>query len=101
METRIFRDKSKGEDDAPKMSNAITWATLVQNETKEMWNLTDDKIVELVNAQISEMLNYEATHDDLGNPVDAIIIRLGKGGYSVATAFDHPLPTWGDTETCV
>lgn len=88
METRIIRDKSKGEDEVVAITHAVTWATLIQEQDKEVWNLSDDKVTELINNKVTEMLDYEATHDELGNPVDALIVRLGKGGYSVSTVFD-------------
>lgn len=93
METRIVRDKSKSEGDEKVQVDAIIWATLIQESTKEVWKLSDDKVVEMVNSKVAEMLDYEATHDEWGNPVNALIIRLGKGGYSVHTVFDEALDT--------
>lgn len=101
MEVRIVRDKSKAEGDSAQIVRAIFWATLVQESTNEMWKLSDAKVAEAVEAKVADLLDYDATHDEWGNPVDALLVRLGKGGYSVATVFDDPLPIWQDTETCV
>lgn len=89
MEIRVIRDSKKVEDEEGTMRSAIVWATLVQELTKKVWEMTNDEIVEMVKGQ-TDYLDYETTHDDWGNAVDAIEVVVGKGGYSVATVFDAP-----------
>ena len=90
MEIRIIRDKSKKVDEETAKSGII-WATLASEATKDAWNLTDDEIRAVVKTRDIDTISYEDSHDDLGNPVDAVMVRLGKGGYSVHTVFDNPL----------
>lgn len=92
MDIRVIRDNKKVEDETTQIVAAITWATLVQEQTKDAWKLTDDEIREMVRTKTADLLDYDATHDEWGNTVDGMIVRLGRGGYSVSTCFDNPLP---------
>lgn len=90
MNIRIIRDNKKVEDETD-ISNAIIWATLVQEQTKDAWKMSDEEIIEMVKTKTVDFLDYDATHDEWGNLVDGMIVRLGKGGYSASTCFDNPL----------
>lgn len=92
MDIRIVRDTKKMEDEETGIRAATTWATLIQEITKDAWGMTDEQVAEMVNVATADLLNYETTHDEWGNAVNAIEVRLGKGGYSASTVFDDLLP---------
>lgn len=97
MKVRVIRSVKDDET----VRAAIIWATISQEFTKDAWSMTDEQVIEMVNDKTKDILNYEMTHDEWGNPVDAIEVRLGKVGYSVATVFDDLLCDRYDGEFCL
>lgn len=102
MKVRVMRSKKQqGDEETQVKISATTWATLIQEFSNDAWGMTDEQVVEMVNDKMVDILNYENTHDEWGNEVDAIEVRLGKVGYSVATVFDTLLFDNYEGEFCL
>lgn len=99
MNVRVIRSGQDKDEETIKISTV--WTTLIQEQTADAWAMNDEEIIEMVKVKAAEILTYENTHDELDNRVDALEVRVGKVGYSVATVFDNFLPDFYKGEFCI